>query len=104
MYAISPNARVCYLVRVLYETPREWCLTLIFYDTNVLGMITVLLITRTALNYPIFVDELWLSPADIRYLKKKLSKRFLCEHAESQLKTITCLKGHQEIFHISASI
>ena len=57
---------------------------LISYDINVLGMIT-----RTALYYSIFVDELGLIPPDISYQKKKqLSDIFLCENAERKFKAL----------------
>lgn len=50
-------------------------------------MITVLLITRTALYYAIilcyFVDELGLNPTDLSHLKKQLSEKFHFEHAKS---------------------
>lgn len=39
-------------------------------------MVTVLLITRTALYYAIFVDELGFNPANISYLEKQLIEKF----------------------------
>ena len=66
-FALGPHARVWYLVRAGGEALRGWCISLISYDINVLGIIT-----RTAWYY-----------ADTSYLKKQLSDIFLCELAES---------------------
>ena len=59
LHAISYHTQVCYLVRTLYglrQAPQEWYLTplsriISILDIKVLGMITVFLVTRTALYW-----------------------------------------------------